>query len=49
MGLFISWHFKKGKSELFTLVVMGSKRNNKMQKDIRRISTNSRDTKDFHP
>ena len=46
MGLFISWHFTKGKLELFTLAVMGSERNNKMQRGIRRFSTNSRDTKD---
>ena len=49
MGLFISWHFTKGKLEMFTLAVMESERNNKMQKGIRRFSTNSRDTKDFHP
>lgn len=41
MGIFISWHFTKGKLELFTLAVMGSERNNKMQKGIKRISTNS--------
>lgn len=41
MGMFISWHFTKGELELFTLAVMGSERNNKMQKGIRRISTNS--------
>lgn len=41
MGIFISWHFTKGELELFTLAVMWSERNNKMQKGIRRICTNS--------